>query len=388
MKIRREKLISVTLPAGILFIIFSMFIGAGNAHPVKAKSVSEKIDAHINKYVLNEDFQGTVLVARKGKIIHKAAYGMSDREKKLQNTLDTQFFIGSLTKSFVAVTVMQMVEAGLLDLHAPIKKYIPELKDELSEGLTIHFLLKNQSGLAPSFNFLTDYENKDVTPKELLEIINKTSRSFTPGSKYEYSNLNYTLCAIALEKVTGKNYSQILQERTFDPLKMSRSGVERLSNRPSNRASGYRKKTPGIEQDENVVSYAYVVSYSLGSGDIYSTAEDLFKWDQALYTDKLISEKSKKLIFASESEKFGYYGYGFRIQEYQRGIKSKNKGTLVRHGGTMNGFMSNLHRYLDDELTVIILGNIRSFSIRDLTFEIKEIVLGFEPGIRNRLKLE
>jgi len=380
MKIPQEKLISVTLPAGILFTICCIFISGGKASAVKAKSVSEKIDAHINKYSKTEDFQGTVLVARKGKIIHKAAYGLSDREKKLQNTLDTQFLIGSLTKSFVAVTVMQMVEAGLLDLHAPIKKYIPDLKDELAKGLTVHFLLKHQSGLAPSFDDLTDYENKDISSKELLEIINKTSRSFTPGTKYEYSNLNYTLCAIALENVTGKKYSQILQERTFNPLKMSRSGVERLSNRPSGRAGGYRKKTLGIERDENVVSYA------LGAGDIYSTAEDLFKWDQALYTGKLISEKSKKLVFASENEKFGYYGYGFRIQEYQRGINSKNRGTLVRHGGTMNGFMSNLHRYLDDELTVIILGNIRPFPIRNLTFEIKEIVLGFEPGIRNMLK--
>lgn len=382
MKLRKVKLISLTLLAGILFTMCSLFISPGKASSEKAKSISEKIDAHINNYSKNEGFQGTVLVARKGKIIHKAAYGLSDREKKLQNTLDTQFLIGSLSKSFVAVTMMQMVEAGLLDLHAPIKKYIPDLKGELAEGLTLHFLLKNQSGLAPSFDDLTDYENRDISPKELLEIINKTSRSFTPGSKYEYSNLNYTLCAIALEKVTEKNYSQILQERTFNPLKMSRSGVERISNRPWNRAGGYRKKTLGIERDENVVSYA------LGAGDIYSTAEDLFKWDQALYTDKLISEKSKKLIFAGETEKFGYYGYGFRIQEYQRGIKNKNKGTLVRHGGTMNGFMSNLHRYLDDELTVIILGNIRPFPIRNLTFEIKEIVLGFEPGIRNRMKLE
>lgn len=102
MKIPQEKLISVTLTAGILFTICSIFISGGKATAVKAKSVSEKIDAHINKYSKTEDFQGTVLVARKGKIIHKAAYGLSDREKKLQNTLDTQFLIGSLTKSFVA----------------------------------------------------------------------------------------------------------------------------------------------------------------------------------------------------------------------------------------------------------------------------------------------
>lgn len=365
--------------------IFSMLILSVNfteASGDKFKNPAEKIDEQIKGYVESEGFQGTILVAQNGKIIHQAAYGFADREKKIKNTVKTQFQIGSLTKSFTAIAALKLVEDGILDLNAPIKKYIPDLKDELANGLTLHYLLKNQSGLVPSFDSLTDYENKDLTPKELLAIINKSSRDFKPGERYQYSNLGFNLCAIAMENATGKSSAEILHERIFKPLKMNATGVERVSNYPKDRAKGYQKNAKGTTNIENDVSYA------LGTGDIYSTVEDLFKWEQALYDGKLLSEKSKKLLFDGGNEEFGYYGYGFRIQPYQRNPGIKTNGILTRHGGTMDGFMSNFHHYLDDDLTVIVLGNIRPFPIRKMTFEIKEIALGVEPGKRNNSKLE
>ncbi|WP_299182330.1 serine hydrolase [uncultured Aquimarina sp.] len=157
---------------------------------------------------------------------------------------------------------------------------------------------------------------------------------------------------------------------------MNLSGVERKSNYPINRAKGYRKTTFGIKNEENIVSYA------LGTGDIFSTVEDLYKWDQALYENRLLSQESKKLLFDGENEEFGNYGYGFRIAEYQRGKGNMKNGILMRHGGTMDGFMSNVHRYSDDKLTVIILGNMRTFPIRQMTRELKEIVLEIKPEDR------
>ena len=343
------------------------------------KIISKKLDYQIKQYIEKENFQGTILVAQKGKIIHKEAYGYADRENKTENTVKTKFQIGSLTKSFVAIAVMQMVEEGLLDLNAPIKKYIPELKDELAKGMTLHHLLKNQSGLIQSFDDLTNFEQRDISPNELLKIINKSKLDFAAGERFQYSNLGFTLCAIAMENAAKKPYSQILNERIFKPLKMKDSGVERISNYPKGRAKGYRKTDSSeIVNDENEVSYA------LGAGDIYSTVEDLYKWGEALYGNKLISEKSRKTIFDGGTKDWGYYGYGFRIQPYQRSLESKTTGTLTRHGGTMDGFMSNFHQYLEDDLTVIILGNIRNFSIRKMTFELKEIALGVEIGLRNQ----
>lgn len=375
MNIKQSKYFLLLMIIGVLFPLQNS--------SAKNKAFSEKIDSHIKQYIEKEHFQGAILVAQNGKIIHESAYGYADRENKIPNTTKTQFQIGSLTKSFVAIVVMQMAEEGLLDLNAPIKNYIPNLKDELAKGVTLHHLLKNQSGLIQGFDGLANYENRDVTPKELLEIINKSKLGFKAGERFQYSNLGFTLCAIAMENATKKSYSQILSERIFAPLKMKDSGVERISNYPKARAKGYRKnELAEIVNDENEVSYA------LGAGDIYSTVEDLHKWSKALYSNKLISEKSRKMIFDGGTKDWGYYGYGFRIQPYQRSLDIKTTGTLTRHGGTMDGFMSNFHHYLEDDLTIIILGNIRDFSIRKMTFELKEISLGIEIGKRNQKDLE
>ncbi len=373
----------------LAFLPFLLFLGLfsfdglpGFANEEPTQSLHEKLENRLQEYVENDDYQGAVLIAKEGKILLKEAYGYANREKKTKNTPETQFLIGSLTKSFVAVTVLQLVEEGLLDLNEPIRTYIPELKGDLGKNLTLHILLKHQSGLVPHLERIIDFEDKDVSPQEIIEIINTSSLSFKPTSEYQYSNLNYTLSAIAIEKVKGKSYAQVLQERTFKPLEMNHSGVERKHNKPKNRAKGYRKMTFGIKNDENIVSYA------LGSGDIYATVEDLYKWDQALDKNTLLSEKSKSLLFDGENEDFGHYGYGFRILEYQRGKGSPDHGTLMRHGGTMNGFMSNLHRYSDDGLTVIVLGNIRTFPIRKMTRELKEIVLGIRREERTGTRIE
>jgi len=371
-----------TLFSLLLIISILVFLSSKkNENYNNSDSLSKKIETTLKNHIEDDDYQGAVLLAKDGEILFNKAYGYANRENKIKNTTETQFLIGSLTKSFVAVSVLQLVEDGLLNLNEPIRTYIPELKEDLGKNLTLHILLKHQSGLVPHLERIIDFEDKDVTSQEIINIINTSSLSFTPESEYQYSNLNYTLSAIAIEKVTGKSFAEVLQEKTFKPLKMYHSGVERKSKYPKKRAKGYRKTTFGIKNDENIVSYA------LGSGDIFSTVEDLYKWDQALYKNTLLSEKSISLLFDGENSEFGNYSYGFRITEYQRGKGNKN-GTLMRHGGTMNGFMSNLHRYSDDRLTVIILGNLRTFPIRKMTRELKEIVLDLKPNDRFNSKLE
>ena len=361
--------------------LFSVCIS--HAQPESLAQIAKKLDSHIVEYVEKGKFRGAVLVAKQGQIIHSGAYGFADENKRLLNQLDTQFLIGSTTKSFTAVTLMQFAENGLVDLHVPIAAYLPKINKRLSQKLTLHLLLKMQSGLPNHLRRLVDLETKDIPSAEILEIINRSSLSFEPGSRYAYSNLNYHLIAIVLENVSGKSFSEILQERTFGPLKMNNSGIERLSNIPERRAKGYESSHSRISQAKD-----NIVSYALGSGDIYSTVEHLFKWDQALYGSEYLSDNSKNRLFAGENREFGFYGYGFRVREYQRGAGAGKAGKLVRHGGTMIGFTANLHRYLDDKVTVIVLGNLRPFPIRDLTFQLKEITLGFEPGKRSRSDIE
>ncbi|MCY0996800.1 serine hydrolase [Myxococcus sp. MISCRS1] len=356
----------------------SFCLGAAPQDPVAAK-----LDAHLRTYVDKEGFRGAVLVAKDGKVIHRAAYGLADEKGKRPNQVDSQFLIGSLTKSFTAVTVMQLVEAGTLDLQTPISRYLPKLRADLGNSLTLHLLLKQQSGLPTHLDSLVERESKtDVSSEEILRLINTARLSFKPGTKYEYSNLNYHLAALVIEAVTGRSHAQVLQAKTFGPLAMSDSGIERATNVPPKRSFGYAKGLLGVSRDENNVSYA------LGSGDIYATVDDLYTWAQALFGVKWLSAESRTRLFTGGTREQGYYGYGFRIQPYQRGPGVQERGVLVRHGGSMDGFLSNLHHYTEDRLTVIVLGNVRPFPIRELTFELKELALGFEPGSRSRAELD
>ncbi|GMQ30744.1 serine hydrolase domain-containing protein [Algoriphagus confluentis] len=364
----------------IASVIFSMELERVLKQPAEIHGPPVTINPEIEKYIQSQvniiDFKGTVLVAKGDSIIHQSAYGMFDVENKIPNELNTQFLIGSLTKSFVGVAVMKLVETGLVDLKAPVLNYIPNLKAELAEDLQVHHLLKQQSGLAPSFDDLTEFEIMDISSSELLDIINTSPRSFQPGEKYQYSNINYSLLAMVIENASGVPYPDYLNEQIFKPLGMTQTGMERLSNIPENRAVGYREIFGKVRRVQNVVSYA------MGAGDIYSTSSDLFNWSRALNTDRLLTAESKALLFEAGNEDWGYYGYGFRIQPYLRKETINGPGTLIRHGGTMNGFISNYSYYREDDITIILLSNFRNVPIRRLSFDLKEIVLG--TSIQNR----
>ena len=339
-------------------------------------------EKYIQTFKDTANFHGTVLIAKGDSIIHHAAYGLFDVENKIPNSLNTQFLIGSLTKSFVAIAIMQLVEKGMIDLHAPLQQYIPKLKPELAKDVTVHHLLKQQSGLAASLDDLTEYEIMDITPQEILDIINKSKRNFHPGKKHEYSNVNYCLLGMIIENVSGKTYQSYLQENIFAPAGMSNTGVERLLNIPANRAVGYRMINNQFRRVQNVVSYAF------GSGDIYATSMDLYNWGNALHSGKLVNAQSLGKMFDGGIKDWGYYGYGFRIQGYQRSPLVQMPGTLIRHGGTMNGFISNYHYYIEDDLTIIILSNYRNIPIRTLSYHLKEIILDSAPGKRKNILAE
>lgn len=359
----------------IASVLFSMDLEAVNSEPVDHAIVPDiknhKMEMYMQSVLQSTHFQGTVLVAKGDSVIHHAAYGMFDVEKGIPNTSSTQFLIGSLTKSFVAVAVMKLVEEKKIDLNELIATYLPGLKKELSDGLTIHYLLKQQSGLETSFDNLTTYEIMDITPAELLAIINTSKRNFGPGEKYQYTNINFALLAMIIESVTGTSYQQYLQTVIFNPAGMRYTGMERLTNTPANRAIGYRTVNGLFRRVHNSVSYAY------GAGDIYSTASDLFNWKNALSRLTLLNGSSLSLMFDGAGKDLGYYGYGFRIQPYQTSQEGKEAGKLIRHGGTMNGFISNFHFYQNDDLTVIVLSNYRDVPIRRITYQLKELALGF-----------
>lgn len=367
-----------------LSIGLSIFLSSGctEARPAAATTASasaspsieaptirhDDIDRYLRDLAEREAFRGVVLVARGDRIVHRAAYGLANQNTGTPNTTETAYHIGSLTKSFTATTVMQLVEDGALDLHAPISRYLPGLDKRLGDPLTLHLLLRQRSGLPGHLEDIAEQGDERVTSADILALINRAEPEFVPGSRHAYSNLNYHLAALAIEAATGKPFAEVLRERTFAPLGMSRSGVEGHENPAPHRARGYRRTLTGWENDENNMSY------TLGSGDIHATADDLLRWCRALDEPTYLSNASRDAMFDGGDEADGWYGYGFRIQPYRRADGST--GRLVRHGGSMNGFLSNLHRYLDDELIVIVLGNQRPFDVRVITRRVKQLALG------------
>ena len=346
------------------------------SHFTAQSSVSQRIDSHIHGYYNRGDFSGVVLVARDGDVIYEGAFGYADAGIARPNRVETQFLIGSTTKSFTAITAMQLVEAGKLDLHEPISTYLPDLAPTIAKDMTMHILLKQLSGLPSSIERITPTQPRDIDHQEMVDIISNAEMRFNPGEKYAYSNVAYNLAACVLCRVAGMEYDELMETYCFKPLGMSNTGVERIAKPPTNKAVGYV-----YENDRLVRAEPHDMAYAMGSGDIYSTVGDLLKWDQALYGTEYISDVSKALVFSPADEDGGYYGYGFRIVDYKR-ADGQPDGKLARHGGSMRGYLANVHRYLDDRVTVIVLGNMRPYPIRDMCFEVKEIAFGRTPGKR------
>lgn len=364
-----------------LCLLFALASGCSQAHPgpaatqsatpPKATATGEVRHAGIDRYLQaqrdRDAFHGVVLVAHGDRILHHAAYGQADIEAGRPNTLETAFLIGSLTKSFTAVTVMQLVEDGMLDLNAPISRYLPGLDKRLGDRLTLHLLLKQRSGLPIHLERIAPQGDEQVSSSDILAIINRAELRFAPDARHEYSNLNYHLAALVVEAATGRTFAGVLNERTFTPLGMARSGLQGGGARPPHRAKGYSRELLGWKNDENNMTY------TLGSGDIHASADDLLRWSRALDEPTYLSNASRDTMFDGGEEADGWYGYGFRIQPYRRADGST--GRLARHGGSMDGFLSNLHRYLDDDLTVIVLGNLRPFEVRGITRQVKLLAL-------------
>lgn len=327
----------------------------------------KKIDKSVREYYQDNKFNGVVLVAKKGEILYHNAYGYASVEKNIKNTDSTAFLIGSTTKSFTAIAVLQCVEKGLLDLRTPVRDYLPELKGEAGQ-LTLHHLMKNSSGLPVHLNRITELEYRDINSEELIGLYNTIELSFTPGTKFDYSNLNYQLCALVVERVSGLTYIQYMKQFIFNPLEMNQSGIQRTTDHLAHRATGYV-----MEEGKMQHSPKNHLAYAMGGGDIYANGLDLLKWDQGLYDEKLLTQESLDLLFDGNPDEYGGYGYGFKIKMYKR--NDTTHGKLVRHGGSMYGFVCNIHRYLDDQVTIIILGNIRPYPVMEITKIIEKTLL-------------
>jgi CubicO group peptidase (beta-lactamase class C family) len=327
-------------------ILFTLFIVTlMTATNSSAQQNIQKIDALLKQYHDYGQFNGSILVAENGKVIYKKGFGMANMEWAIPNQPDTKFRIASITKQFTAALVLQLVEEGKIRLDGKITDYLPDYRKDTGEKVTIHQLLNHTSGIP-------DYRNVNSNPYSAADFVKKHVSGdfeFEPGSKYRYNNGGYSILGAIIEKVTGKSYETVLQERILKPLGMTNSGYAHNSTLLEKHAGSYEKTPDGY------VNAAYIdMSIPYAAGSMYSTVEDLFKWDQSLQEDKILSAESKKLMFTPG---LGNYGYGIRITDQPVG-KSDLKTKIIWHGGAgINGFNSLISRAVEKKQTVIILDN-------------------------------
>lgn len=309
----------------------------------------KKIDSLIGLYSSYEGFNGVVLVSHEGEVIYKKGFGFANMEWDIANQTTTKFQIASITKQFTAMLIMQLVAENKLDLNEPISTYLPDYPKNIGSKVTIHQLLTHTSGI-PNANS----KEKAFRPYDMVSQFKNEPLLFNPGDRFDYSNSGYTLLGYIIEVITKKSYEENLQEKIFKPLNMLNSGFYKHRPIKKNMASGYNRwygNYFNIDYTDESSAYA--------AGGIYATVEDLYLWDQALYTEKLLPEKYMDIIFTkhiADPEYGGHYGYGWEIIKKELGNTDTTIET-ISHGGSINGFRSSFKRIPLTNSSIILLNN-------------------------------
>lgn len=374
MKKRTLKISLITLLAVTVIAIFFVYSPT-------PKTIGDLMESYENpgmKMKIRSPFSGSVLVAKNGEVIFEKAYGEADRQTKSLNTVDTKYGIGSVTKQFTSMLIMQLVEENKIQLHDTIGTYLSYLPKEKANHITIHQLLSHTSGL-PHYNglqaigiTLKDFGNTHYSSKELVELIGKTNLIDTPGSSYYYSSLGYDLLGVILEEVTGKSFADILNEKIIKPLGLKNTGYGTNEFAAKELAKGYRyREVYGLdwwtsEHGGKITEAPFRdQSTAYSAGGMYSSVKDLFVWSEAIKNHKLLSPAFTKIMLTPNMEG---HCYGW-VRNWDDIIEKNTEVQLYGHGGALAGNSAFIGIY-DDETTIIYLSNINNLKAEEILHQI------------------
>ena len=342
--------------------------------PLFAASRAEKIDQLLGKYHALKQFNGSALVADANGVILEKGYGFANFEWQIPNTPDTRFRLGSITKQFTSMVILQLAAEGKIKLDEKLTTYLPDYRKDTGDRVTITHLLNHTSGI-PSYTSLPGFfRDKSRDPYEVADFVKKYASGdleFEPGSKYVYNNSGYFLLGAVIEKVTGKPYAQVLEERIFRPLGMKASGYDVSATIIPKRASGYYF---AAGEYANAPYVDMTIPYAAGS--LYSTVQDLYVWDRALYGDKLLGENLKKQMWTPGLQNYGF-GWVITTSKLDDG---KTEVATVTHGGGIHGFNTLLVRIPEKKELVVLLDNTsRGDKLDAIASGVLSILHGIEP---------
>ncbi len=299
---------------------------------------------------LMRDYSGSVpgaslLVIRDGHIVVRQSWGLSNVEDNVAAHPTTNYRLASVTKQFTAAAILLLAQDDKLDLSDKVTTWLPSLPASYS-SVTIHQLLTHTSGIIDYEDLIPDTATVQVHDADVLRLLyTKDSVYFVPGTSYRYSNSGYALLALIIERVSGKRFASFLSERIFAPLGMTHTvahqdGIDIVSDR----AFGYASKNgKWIRHDQSVTSAV------LGDGGIYTSIDDMAKWDAAQYDSRILQEQWRRVAFTPHTptdEPGTSYGFGWRITD-----------ETLWHSGETAGFRNVIVRYPSRRLTVVILTN-------------------------------
>lgn len=332
--------------------LFAATIACGfllSAHLAGAVQPADEVARVVRAEMAKQKIPGlALLVSRKGVPIREQGFGLANLELHVPVGPQTIFQSGSVGKQFTATAVMLLMEEGKIGLGDPLSKYFPDGPDWWKE-VTIRELLSHTAGFT---DYPKDFDlRKDYTEEDLIKVVEAIPPAYPPGTNWKYSNLGYVTLGVLIHKVSGQYFGDFLQERVFKPLGMSTTRIISEADIIPNRAAGYRLDSGQLKNQEWVSPSAN----STADGSLYFSILDVAKWDAALYTEKVLKESSKREMWTVAALNDGkpnraHYGFGWFVE-------SQNGHRVLGHDGRWQGFSTQISRYSDDGLTVVILAN-------------------------------
>jgi CubicO group peptidase (beta-lactamase class C family) len=321
-----------------------------------------RIEQLVQSYAPGGAFMGAVLIARGDEVVLSKGYGSANLEWNVPNTASTKFRLGSLTKQFTAASILLLEERGKLKVDDPVKKYLPDAPAAW-DAITVFHLLTHTSGI-PNFTGFPDYRSLEpfpTTAEQLVARFRDKPLDFQPGEKWSYSNSGYVLLGYLIERLSGGSYETFVQQNLFTPLGMKDSGYDSNTAVIRSRAAGYTRGPGGL------VNAGFVhMSIPFSAGALYSTTDDLLRWERGLFGGNVLSDASlTKMTTAFKSD----YAFGLIVRVV-------NGHKVISHDGGIEGFNTYLAYYPENKLTVIVLSNVNGSAPDEMGPKLGAMVLG------------
>jgi CubicO group peptidase (beta-lactamase class C family) len=351
-----------------LILAFTLLFNLSYAQPKDDKQLATYFDKILSEQFKTDEPGVTVLVSRNDQIIYKKAFGIANLELNAPMQVDNVFWIASIGKQFTAVAILQLMEQGKLNLQDEITKFIPDYPTQ-GNKITIEHLLTHTSGIH-NYSGMKDPDKKlafDCTPNEVIDFFKNLPMRFVPGTKWEYSNSGYFLLGYIIEKITGKLYSEYLEENFFKPLGMTNSLFANNKRIIKNRVGAYSYGDNGFE-NSRPINMTHVFS----AGAIQSTVEDFFKWHQAVYTYKLVKKETLDKAFTRYNLTDGKetdYGYGWKLGYVY-------ESPSIWHGGGIEGFGATEIYLPKEDVFVVVFSNCDCIYPKVITTRLAALTIG------------